>query len=203
MTSIITGDIVHSKKIAPKIWLNVLKNELNLIGSSPKSWEIYRGDSFQVEVPDPAEALARAIKIKASVRCIKGLDVRMAIGIGNKTHKAQNITESNGTAFVFSGERFEQLQKEKRNLLIASEWKDFDRDINLFLRLALIVMDSWTANSAEVVKTILEHPDISQKELGKILGIKQNTVSKRLKGAHFEEITELMEIYKLKINMLL
>jgi hypothetical protein len=203
MTSIITGDIVHSQKSSPMIWLDVLKSELNVIGPNPLRWEIYRGDSFQAEVVDPLEALNRAIEIKAAVKCIKNIDVRMAIGIGDKTHSAENITESNGTAFVFSGERFEQLKKDKQNLAIASAWKDFDRDINLYIRLALLAMDNWSVNSAAVVNIALKNPDKLQKELGKMLGIKQNAISNRLKRAHLEEILELEKIYQTKIKTLL
>ncbi len=203
MTSVITGDIVHSQKINPKIWLDVLKEKLNTIGKSPINWEIYRGDSFQLEVTDPTESLSTSIQLKASIKCIKGIDVRMAIGIGDKSHSAASITESNGTAFVLSGERYEQLTKEKRSLAIGSAWKDFDRDINLYIRMALIAMDNWTSHSAEIVKIAMEHPGKSQEELGKILGIKQNAISYRLKRAYFEEIKELIEIYKTKLNMFL
>jgi len=203
MVSIITGDIVHSQKAAPKIWLNALKEVLNKTGKSPLTWEIYRGDSFQLEVTDPAEALTRAIHIKASVKCIKDIDVRMAIGLGDKSHNADSITESNGTAFVLSGERYEQLAKEKLNMAIASPWKDFDKDMNLYIRLALIAMDTWTPNSSEIVKTVLEHTGKSQEELGKLLGIKQNAISNRLKRAYYEEIKELIEMYKTKLKMLL
>ena len=64
-------------------------------------------------------------------------------------------------------------------------------------------MDDWTTNSAEIVKASIEHPEKSQEELGKLLGIKQNAVSSRLKRAHFEEIQELIEIFRTKINKLL
>jgi len=203
MIAVITGDIVHSRKAEPETWLHVLKEVLNKTGNSLISWEIYRGDSFQLEVADPAEALTRAIHIKASVKCIRDIDVRMAIGLGDKSHIAESITESNGTAFVLSGERYEQLAKEKRNMAIASAWKDFDRDMNLYIRLALIAMDSWTPNSSEIVKTVLEHKGKSQEELGKLLGIKQNAISNRLKRAYYEEIKELFDMYKTKLKTLL
>ena len=51
MTSIITGDIINSRAIAnPKHWMEPLKKVLSVYGNNPKAWEIYRGDSFQVEV---------------------------------------------------------------------------------------------------------------------------------------------------------
>jgi hypothetical protein len=202
MTSIITGDIVNSQKTEPKVWLPVLKSELDTIGQSPRFWEIFRGDSFQVEVLDISEVLMRAIKIKASLRMVKDIDVRMAIGIGEKLHNAQNIKESNGSAFVLSGACFEHLKKEKQTLAIATENSIFNRDINLYLKLALIIMDNWSVNSAEIVKLALENPNKTQVELGDMLAIKQNAISNRLKRACFYEILEVVEIYKSKLSML-
>lgn len=203
MTSVITGDIIHSQSVDPKQWLSILKRELNDIGKTPLNWEIYRGDSFQVEVTRPEEALERAIRIKASVKCIKEIDVRMAIGIGDKSYLSNSILESNGTAFIYSGEQFEQLTKMKQNLAIATPSPEFNDEMNLFIRLSLIAMNSWSAHSAEMVLLALSHPGKSQKELGEIIGIKQNAVSNRLKRAYFDEITSLMEMYRIKLNKML
>ena len=203
MIGIITGDVIHSKKVAPKVWLDALKTDLKKIGSSPKQWEIFRGDSFQAEVTNPLDALTIAIRIKAAIKSIKNVDVRMAIGIGDKTHSARKISESNGSAFVFSGEKFESLKKEKQNLAIHSQWETFDQEMDLYLRLSLIVMDNWTTNAAETVKIALESPGKSQKQLGKKLGIKQNAVSTRLKRAAYDEIRALNEMYKSKLKLLI
>lgn len=202
MIAVITGDIIHSREIPPAVWLGILKKELRKSGKSPQNWEIYRGDSFQAELKSPSEALASAVIIKAAIKSVKGLDVRMAIGFGDKSHTSSSVTESNGTAFVRSGEKFEQLVKEKRSLAVSTQWEEFDTEINLLIRLALIAMDDWTSNSAEIVKAAVEHPEKSQEDLGKLMGIKQNAVSNRLKRAHFEEIREFIEYFRTKINKL-
>jgi hypothetical protein len=200
MVCVITGDIINSKKVNPKNWLTQLKTELNTLGKSPKYWEIYRGDSFQVIINNPLDGLKTAIKIKARLKSIKHINVRMAIGIGNQTYNAPNITQSNGTAFVHSGEKFELLKKEKQNLAVKSEWIEFDKEINLYLKLSLIAMDSWTVNAAEMVKTALENPNKSQEELGQIVKIKQNAISTRLKRAFYDEIMEVNEMYATKLK---
>ncbi len=202
MTSIITGDIIHSQKANPQIWLGKLKSELSNVGSNPETWEIYRGDSFQVEIKDPSYALLATIKIKAAIKCIKQIDVRMAIGIGEKTYTASTVTESNGTAFIYSGEIFEKLVKEKQNLAIATSSEAFNDEMNLLFRFALIAMDNWTNNSAEMVYLALTNPGFSQKELGEMLGIKQNAVSNRLKRAYYDEISELLTRYQIKLKEL-
>ena len=202
MVCVITGDIINSKRNSPKAWLKPLKKELDAIGKSPKYWEIYRGDSFQVIVSDPKNALLTAIKIKATLKSIPGINVRMSIGMGSRTHNAPKITESNGSAFVHSGEKFETLKKEKQNLAIKSDWPVFDEEMNLYLKLSLIAMDNWTINAAEIVKTAMENPGKVQEELGQIVGIKQNAISNRLKRAYYGEIMEVNEMYKIKLKSL-
>jgi hypothetical protein len=199
MISVITGDIIKSRRIPSTTWLGVLKKELNKIGDTPKQWEIYRGDSFQVEVKDAAEVLMVAIQLKAAVKSIKGVDVRIAIGIGDKTHNAKRITESNGSAFVHSGELIEELKSLKVNMAIKSKNERFDAEINLYLKLALLMMNSWTTNAAETIYAAMENPDKSQKALGRSLKIKQNAVSTRLKRACYYEIMEIIEMYRNKV----
>lgn len=202
MIAVITGDVINSKKSNPKAWLKSLKNELDKMGKSPKTWNIYRGDSFQVLINNANEGLMAAIKIKASLKSLKNTNVRMAVGIGDITYNAPKINESNGSAFVHSGEKFEMLRKEKQNLAIKSDWPAFDKEINLYLKLALIAMDNWTINAAEIVSTALENPGKLQEELGKIVGIKQNAISNRLKRAYFDEIMEVNDMYVNKLTAL-
>jgi hypothetical protein len=202
MVSVITGDIINSKKNQPQTWLAPLKKELNRIGKTPKSWQIYRGDSFQVVINNPAEALLIAMKLKASLKSVKGINVSLAIGIGKRTYNATKVTESNGSAFVHSGEKFEMLNQEKQNLGIKSDWPQFDKEMNLYLKLALIAMNNWTVNAAEIVRVAMANPEKSQQQLGQMVGIKQSAISTRLRRAYYEEIMEVNEMYKSKLKLL-
>lgn len=199
MTSIITGDIVNSRKLPSKIWIDGLKNLLNTKGKNPSEWEIYRGDEFQLEVINPEEALLTALQIKAYLKTLK-LDARMSIGFGDKTYKAEKISESNGTAFVHSGELFETLKKQKTTLAINSGNPDFDTEMNLMLRLGLTFMDNWLVQSAEFVLTAIENKSLSQEEIGLKLGINQAAVSRRRKRAQFDLVTELDNHFRKKIK---
>jgi len=203
ITSIITGDIIQSRKISNSQWLPKLKKALSLEGKSPATWQIYRGDSFQVEVKDPSKAFLSALRIKATVKTIKNLDVRMAIGIGEKRFESKNIAESDGEAFVRSGEKFETLKKEKQTLAIKTPWPDFDQEMNICFRLASILMDNWTKNSAELIQILISHQNLTQKALAKRLGISQPSVSERYNRSHYGEILALEGLYREKVNKLI
>lgn len=193
MIGVITGDIVNSRRAAnPNDWLSKLKAAFNQIGATPQTWEIIRGDSFQVEITPATDTLCKALYIKSIIKSIAGLDVRMAIGIGTKNHHAPKISEANGDAFVRSGRLFDQLKK--NTLAIRSPWQDVDRAINMCLELALLTMDRWTPNSAEIITLSMENPGKTQFELGTILQISQGRVSERQQRAGYEEIVK-MEAY--------
>lgn len=199
MTSIITGDIINSQKASPNEWLEALKSILNRYGNSPATWEIYRGDSFQMEVT-PAQALEACILIKATIKQFDHIDVRLAIGIGDKTYSSEKITESNGSAFVHSGKCFENLKK--TTLALKSPFDAFDNTVNLMLELALLTLDSWTNNSAMLVKTALENPTFNQNQIASMLQKTQGNISQGLKRAGFDEISKLMQYFKTQIQTL-
>ncbi len=199
MTSIISGDIVNSRKAKqPEEWLNTIKEIFNAIGQEPKTWEIFKGDYFQLEVNTIDDALFIALKIKAAIKKIKKLDVRMAIGIGQKEYNAPRISQANGEAFINSGELFEDLKK--NTLAIKSPWPDFDDEMNLHLDLAALTMNNWTVNSAEVIALSLNMPNATQTELAKQLEISQGRVSERQKRAGYDEIIKMDNRYRLLIK---
>lgn len=203
LTSVITGDIIESRGTNSALWMPRLKKALSVEGKNPGSWQVYRGDSFQVEVKDPAMALLTAIRIKAAIKSVKNLDVRMAIGIGAKTYTSAQVAESSGEAFVHSGEMFESLKKRRQTLAIKSKWQSFDRDMNVCFRLASIPMDEWTPVSAELVQLLLKERTITQEAVARKLGVTQPSVSARQNRAHFEEIMDLEELYREKMTLLL
>lgn len=201
MTSVITGDIIKSRAVKNQsIWLNELKSALKTLSLDASQYEIYRGDSFQLEYLEYPKSFEAAVYIKACIKTIKGLDVRLSIGIGNKTYSGNSVSESNGEAFQFSGETFETLKKEKQNLKIRTSSNQLNDELNLYFKLALIAMDRWTVNSAEIVKLSLEHPNLIQSELAKLINISQDAVSKRQKRAHLDEILELDALFSTKIT---
>lgn len=213
MIALLTGDIINSRGLKDQnLWINPLKKLLGNWGQTPKQWEIFRGDSFQLEVSDPNESLLIALQIKALIKSLHNpdgnkrsspIDVRMAIGIGTKTHDADRISESNGEAFVRSGEKFEQLKSEMITLAINSPWSEWNDEINLYLKLAGIQMDSWSISSGELMSEMLSNPDRTQAQIGEILHINQNSVSKRYKAAHGEDILALEKLFRKKLSQLL
>ncbi|HLU51678.1 MAG TPA: hypothetical protein VKZ42_05890 [Flavobacteriaceae bacterium] len=213
MVAVITGDIIASRKLVnQEIWLTPFKKLFQTWGDTPKHWKLDRGDFFQVEINSPEQALKKAFEIKALIKKIEPLDerkkistidVRMAIGIGEKTYAGESISESNGPAFIYSGEKFDVLKKENVTLGVKTPWPTYDEEMNLYLKLAGIFMDKWSVSSAELVDIVLKNPNITQEEIGKQLGIQQSAVSRRWNRAHVDEILEVDSMFQNKIKTLL
>jgi hypothetical protein len=213
MIAVITGDIQASRKLVnQEKWLTPLKFLLNSWGTSSKNWKLDRGDYFQVEIADPLEALQKAFQIKALIKKVEPInerkkistiDVRLSIGIGEKTYTGDSISESNGQAFINSGVKFDLLKKENLSIGLKTPWPDFDEEFNLYLKLAGLFMDKWSVSSAELVELVISNPKLTQVELGKYLGIKQNSVSGRWNRAHIDELLEVEKMFQRKIKNLI
>ncbi|MGQ1909774.1 SatD family protein [Marinifilum sp. RC60d5] len=199
MKAVLTGDIINSRKGDVTEWLNSLKTVLQKYGNEPKQWEIYRGDSFQLVI-SPEDILIAAFHIKASLKQTKNYDVRIGIGLGEESHSAYKVSESNGGAYVNSGECFENLKK--RTIAIKSDHKDFDNTINLILSLILLTANSWSNTVAKTIKTSLENPDKHQKEIAKLLGKSQSSISEALKRGGYEEILKINNFYRAQLSKL-
>lgn len=201
MIGILTGDIINSRSVkSPEIYHKKLKDEFQGLGNHGQDWEIYRGDSFQLKINATEDLLHKAVIIKTTIKTIDGLDTRIAMGIGDISYEAQSISESNGDVFIRSGEVLKKLINDDLTLGLSSPWKEIDEKINLMLKLAVIFMDNWTTRMAEAAYYSLKNPRYTQKEIGKILKVKQNTVSDLLSRARISEIRQLINYFNKEIR---
>lgn len=156
-------------------------------------------------------ALHRALHIKALIKKTgadknqpgAGIDIRLSIGIGEKTYQGSRVSESNGPAYVRAGEKFDLLRREHSILGLESPWPDFDEEMNLIFRLASLFMNEWSVSSAALMELVLDNPEATQHELGIKLGIKQNSVSGRWKRACVSEVLAMDALYRKKLKRLL
>lgn len=201
MIAILTGDIIGSKKlVATENWIEPLRSILYNYGVTPKNWEIQRGDNFQLEITDPLKALETAVKIKLAVKKVKGMDARIAIGLGEKTFASDTISSSNGSAFIRSYKSFDELRRRKGSMTISTGDPATDTELNLILKLLMAHADSWTKNAAELIYLSLHQPKLSQTELAQELNITQASVSLAFKRSHFNLLKECLEFYRAKVE---
>lgn len=197
--AVLTGDVVNSRQGDAAAWMPLLKRALHVFGTEPSDWEIYRGDSFQMLLP-AREALHAALIIKAGLKQIPKLDVRIAIGIGTVNYRAAKITESSGDAFTRSGSCFDALKKQ--SLSIATGDESFNERFNLMLALGLLTMNSWSVIVAQAIQAALENPDKNQMELAQLLKKSQSSISEALTRGGYEEVLRMEQYFQQQIQKL-
>lgn len=190
MIAIITGDIINSRTIAVEEWLPVLEDVLGKFGSREKDWEVFRGDSFQLEVA-PENVVKTAIYLKTAIKAI-GLDLRIGIGIGNKNFVGDTIKESNGEAFILAGEAFEALKK--RTLSIKTRSEKTNLQINRIFDLLMLIVEKWNVNISETIRLALDFPDLNQTALAEKMNKKQSQISRELTKSGFDEVFKAVDL---------
>jgi hypothetical protein len=201
MIAIITGDIINSQKSDSELWLPKLKGLLQSWSNTPKNWEIYRGDEFQLKC-SVDEVFHKALLIKSLLRSFENLDVRVAIGIGNEVFLSEKITESNGSAYLNSGRLLTDIKSQGKTFAIQTENEKVNQDLNILFKWAAIDFDNWTVATAEIIHQLLRNSELTQDELAKELNITQSSVSQRLKRANFELLQETDLYFRKKITEL-
>lgn len=186
--AILIGDIVHSRQLDMALWLPVLEKSLQ---QYTKRFDIFRGDSFQAEVPLETW-LECVFYLKARIKSLGKVDVQIGVGIGTIDHIGKEINRSTGEAFINAGEAFDGLKKDLIGL--RSPWRDYDQPVQIMLELASELSSRWTVNMAESVAAALAHPAYNQQELTKLLNRKyQSQVSTELTKAHYNLIRKVIE----------
>lgn len=199
MQAVITADIANSRNKNLN-WMQPLQQTLQRFGNSPENWDIFRGDSFQIHLTDASVAFWTCLYIKAALLAHK-TQVRMAIGLGD-VNSEKEITLRNGSAFIHSGDAFENLKPQKRKWAIQSDNPEFDANLNLILDFSSALIENWQTVSAEFVQLSLENPDDRQLELGKKLGINQAAVSRRRSRSNLDLLLDADKYYRNQISQL-
>jgi len=181
--AILTGDLVGSRKADIQKWLPILEENLRYYSNN---FDIFRGDSFQVAV-SIEQCIEAIFLIKATIRAIEPLDVRIGLGLGEVSYWDEHIKNSAGEALVRSGEAFDALDKNLVN--VKSPWLEWDEPTNIMLNLATELANRWTLNMAQTVATQIKNPKANQSELAKLLKKKyQSQISTELGNASWQKI---------------
>ena len=196
---VVTGDIANSTSIAADKRVELIEQVSALIKSwvaKPEDAEIFRGDSFQLLFDDMAEALKRSIQIRCRLKSYQDgpgnapLDARLSIGIGDIAYFGKSVLDADGEAFHLSGRAFDEMKATQNFLQLSTNDQQLNKQLNIILNLANIIISQWTKNQAEVIFLLLEGK--TQQEMADELKIAQSAVNNRIKLSHWKEIDKTM-----------
>lgn len=206
--AIITGDIVNSQgmdKEERNKMLDILQTiPEKLYKISNLNIEIFRGDSFQIEVLNIYKCLQVAVALRTIFRSqqfkhsSKQWDVRLSIGIGKKEYEKETLAASDGEAYRLSGIGLDNIGKER--LKITTPWEIYNKSLVTSTAFADDIISNLTQRQSEILSVFLT-TSLSRKEISKMLDVSRQAIEKSLKSAKanlinlyiksFEEIISL------------
>lgn len=207
---VITGDIIESSGIQIKYRDFLLKSiqeiadELSVI--DPLKIEIFRGDSFQMVIDTPENAMKIAVLLRAGLKshtpkeCKKPWDARLSLGVGAISYHADNIVFSDGEAFQYSGRELDKMGK--RCLIVKTRWSYVNEELQVSTAFADEVVSSWSVPQSQATYQALLY-NISQKEIANKFQKSAQNISKLLSTAKLNLIQMYINRYHNLISNLI
>jgi hypothetical protein len=206
MNAVISADLIDYTKLTIEqedLVINSIyetfESDTEIRTNVDSSFVITRGDSIQIELDIPEQALQAALLLKSGINktvFVKGnrtpdIDVRIAIGIGEISKKRPYVNESTGDAYIYSGRTLDLMKQKRRRLAIKTFSDVLNNELETEFQLLEVILANWTVQAAEAVYWTLR--DLNENEISEKLGITQSAVNQRKKTAGWKGIETLLE----------
>lgn len=199
--SVITGDIIKSSKLSIEQHKKLIKVMRNCSKEVQKVFpgvlkyepELFRGDSWQLLIKKPEEALSIALFYRAYLKAnmmINKIDARMAISVGTV-----DFIESSfgvGDAYKISGKALDK--KGKRKIKFVSDIVTESETIDLIVYNIDFISSKWTGKQSKII--LLAFQNMEQNAIAVKLKISQQAVSKQLDSAGWNIVYSNINYYK-------
>ncbi len=202
--AVLTGDIVNSTGLTTAIEKKLFRVVQELFIAHKV--EFFRGDSFQVYVRDPKEALKLALLSRtAAISLFKGeklilSDIRISIGVGTVETPVKTLRTAKGEAFLLSGRKFDEIAKSSRRLAIVAADPLAKEGLDIIADYINSIFEGMTGKQAEVIFELLKGE--IQKGIAKKLRKTKSTIHQRIISGRWPEIERLLLHYENIINLL-
>lgn len=202
--AVLTGDIVDSSRLQ-----GVNVQPVSVLIEHAGKWikerfqaaihariDVFRGDSWQMVVRDPAIAVRVGLYFRVLLRTLYGIDSRVSIGFGGVDFlPLENISTGAGQAFTLSGQGLEACLKPARmNLSFPPLERDLDgQGLNTILRLIDLQVSDWTPGQSQAVAGALI--DLTQVEIAASWQpepVSQQAISQHLEKAGWFQIKDAL-----------
>lgn len=186
-STVITGDIIKSRRSNPARFehaMTALRDGADKLSEAlgvPVLFDRYRGDGWQIHVPQAHAALCAAIFMHASLRsATPDIKSRLSIGIGTTTSLGQgDLSAASGTAFEEAGQGLDDIG---RNWLVI-RGAGVGPDQRAIVALVAHIADGWTAAQAQAIALAISDPDATQEMIAAQIGVTRQAVQLRLAAA--------------------
>jgi hypothetical protein len=207
-SAVVTGDIVRSTRLSRErfrlVQDTIVRAGLELArhfpGKIPFPIELFRGDSWQLYLPDPVDALRMAIFVRAFVIAETArVDTRFAIGVGTIDKLPEkSVGDGRGDAFRLSGDLVDRMRASRMSIGMEVPELTNDADaLATMLSVLDVVVSGWTAAQASAVCGALlgrTQEQIAETWLPK--PITQQSAGQHLARAGWDGVSAVIQYYE-------
>ena len=201
---VVTGDIVNSSALSDaehqtclqqiEQTIAIFQDEFHALG------DVFRGDEFQVFVPNPKDALRCAVLLRLTLmKCVKGADARVSVGIGAyKQIETELRKTAKGEAFQLSGRALKDMDEERLKMSLPETANvNLNKDLlihDLLVRHLDSIITGLSEKQAEVLFPRLLYPELTQDALSAKTGINRRSLASRLQRANASLILDTLAV---------
>lgn len=202
--AVLTGDIVNSTRIGKANERKLLKSLQQVLAAH--LFEFYRGDSLQVYIKEPRQALQMALLCRTAGmsitqdKIVAPSDVRVSIGIGQVNTSVKSLGNAKGEAFVLSGRAFDEELNTDTRLVISTANPMANAGLQVIADYINAIFKVMTSKQAVVIFELLKG-ETQQQVAGKLKKSK-STINQRVSAGRWPEIEKLLKQYENIINQL-
>ena len=202
--AVLTGDIVNSTKIGKVNERKLLKSLQQVLEAH--LFEFYRGDSFQVYIKEPTQALQIALLCRTAGMSITqndmvaSSDVRLSIGIGLVNTSVKTLGNAKSEAFVLSGRAFDEIVHTDTRLVISTANPLANTGLQVIADYINAIFKVMTSKQAAVIFELLKGE--SQQQVAAKMKKSKSTINQRVSAGRWPEIEKLLQQYENIINQI-
>jgi hypothetical protein len=203
--AVITGDIVNSTGLVPSVEKKLINNIKKLFDGY--IFEFYRGDSFQVFINNPAEALVKSLLCRTAAVSLNdadenmATDIRLSIGVGNVRLPVRVLATAKGEAFILSGRAFDNINKTGARLAISSANPLANVGLAVISDYINSIFGTMTGKQAAVIFELMKGK--TQQQVAAKFKKSKSTINQHVSSAQWPEIENLILQYEKIIKHLI
>jgi len=203
--AVLTGDVVASQSLSreslDRVRSVIFESSQQLAswseGLVPRPLEFSRGDTWQLLLRDPSQALRASLWIRSELLHRCAVDTRIAVGLGAVLPLADTLAKSGGPAFVLSGQALDEMAARRLTIVLPplmplAVWAD------LSARLCDALVASWTQRQAQLVHAVLSPQAGTQSAIAAQLvpAVTKQAVGKGLRAAQWAALSCALKVFE-------
>ncbi|RTL52045.1 MAG: hypothetical protein EKK39_07455 [Sphingobacteriales bacterium] len=206
MHAVLTCDIVNSTRL-PALKAKKLMQAIQQIFSGCII-EFYRGDSFQVYLSHPKDALKLALQARlAAIQLSFGdknkvaSDIKISIGLGTVEMPVKNLKTARGEAFLLSGRLFDTMAALNQRLVFGIQHALAQEALQILSAYVDAIFNELTAKQAAVLIELMRGE--MQQTIALKMKKSKSTIHQHVVSARWQEIEALLKHYENIIQLIM